>query len=162
MLVKKGSGRGNERHAKKKGKNRATNNARIEAEPKSSDAEVLPKDFKEVRENIAALVKNSASSIAAAVIDVAKTGQLAQAKYLFEAVGLYPTGDETQSEPEESLAQILLKRMGLPTEPVNQASEAAFVPQVGSALRASERGFDESCNLKAVGGKFGSGEDAVK
>jgi hypothetical protein len=159
VVKKKGSGRGSERHRKKKGKDRAEKNA-VEVEPKSSDAEVPPKDFREVRENIAALVKNSASSIAAAVIDVAKTGQLAQAKYLFETVGLYPTGDETQSEPEESLAQILLKRMGLPTEPVNQA--AASAPEVGGGRSPGERRPDESCNLKVVGKKFGSGEDAVK
>jgi hypothetical protein len=53
------------------------------------------------------------------VIEVAKTGQLASAKYLFEAVGLYPATEETRAKaPEDSLAYTLLRRMGLPTEPV--------------------------------------------
>jgi hypothetical protein len=144
-VVKKKSGRRSKRRTNKTRENQP---AKTEVGPKSGETEAIPKDFKEVRENIATLVKNSASCIAAAVIDVAKTGQIAQAKYLFEAVGLYPTGDETKSEPEESLAQILLKRMGLPTEPVNQAQEAASVPEVGSAGRADERTPDENCNLK--------------
>ncbi len=77
-----------------------------------------PKDFEEVRKNVATLVRISANDIATAFVEAAKKGQVAPAKYLFEAVGLYPPTAETLSKPENSLAYTLLKRMGLPTEPV--------------------------------------------
>ena len=53
------------------------------------------KDIVEVRVNIDNLVKESAEKIAAEVIKVALTGQLATAKYLFEAIGLYPATEIT-------------------------------------------------------------------
>ena len=72
-----------------------------------------------MRGNIDNLVKDSAELIAIEVIKVALTGQLATAKYLFEAVGLYPATEQTAPTPVEgSLAHTLLTRMGLPTEPV--------------------------------------------
>jgi len=78
-----------------------------------------PVDMVQLRENINKLVGESAKDIATKVIEVAKTGQLASAKYLFEAVGLYPATEETRAKaPEDSLAYTLLRRMGLPTEPV--------------------------------------------
>lgn len=77
------------------------------------------KDIVQVRKNIDSLVVDSAELIAAGVITVAKTGQLATAKYLFEAVGLYPATEETApTQVVGSLAHTLLTRMGLPTDPV--------------------------------------------
>ncbi len=66
------------------------------------------------------MVGNSATEIAAGMINAALSGELAPAKYLFEMAGLYPATAETEAtNPEEdSLAHILLKRMGLPIEPV--------------------------------------------
>jgi hypothetical protein len=76
-------------------------------------------DLIKVRENINNLVGSAAEKIAIEVIKVALTGQLAVAKYLFEAVGLYPATEQTAATPAAgSLAFTLLKRMGLPTEPV--------------------------------------------
>jgi hypothetical protein len=76
-------------------------------------------DVVEVRESINELVKESAKAIAIAVIEVAKSGQLAPAKYLFEAAGIYPVMEQTAMRPiETSLAHTLLTRMGLPLEPV--------------------------------------------
>ena len=61
------------------------------------------------------------------MIKVALTGQLATAKYLFEAVGLYPPTEQTVARPiETSLAHTLLTRMGLPLTPV--ACDEEFVP----------------------------------
>jgi hypothetical protein len=77
-----------------------------------------PVDMVKVRENIHRLVGHSAEEIAAKVIEIAKDGQLASAKYLFEAVGLYPAMEETKAKGPDSLAYALLKRMGRPTEPV--------------------------------------------
>ena len=89
------------------------------SEKKSVVGTKKPVDMVRLRENITNLVGESAKDIATKVIEVAKTGQLASAKYLFEAVGLYPATEETRAKaPEDSLAYTLLRRMGLPTEPV--------------------------------------------
>jgi hypothetical protein len=101
----------------KKAKGKAKGAAKKSA--KKSAATKKLKDVVEVRENINKLVRASAELIAAEVIKVALTGQLATAKYLFEAVGLYPVTEQTAATPAAgSLAFTLLKRMGLPTEPV--------------------------------------------
>jgi hypothetical protein len=100
--------------AKGKGKGAAKKSAKKSA-PKTKKG----KDIVQVRENIDELVKGSAEDIATEVIKVAKTGQLASAKYLFEAVGLYPPTEETAGPAvKDTLAHTLLTRMGLPTEPV--------------------------------------------
>jgi hypothetical protein len=86
---------------------------------KSGTKSKKPVDMVQVRENINNLVGGSAEKIAIEVIKVALTGQLATAKYLFEAVGLYPATEQTVARPiETSLAHTLLTRMGLPLEPV--------------------------------------------
>lgn len=78
-----------------------------------------PVDIVQARENVADLVRGSAAEIAMGMIEGAKAGQLASAKYLFEVAGLYPATEETEVERTgDSLAYTLLKRMGLPTEPV--------------------------------------------
>jgi len=66
------------------------------------------------------------------VVKVAMTGQLASAKYLFEVVGLYPATEQTAAGPgENSLADTLLARMGLPLEPVICDEDA--VPAVSAS-----------------------------
>lgn len=100
---------------KKKAKSRAAAKKSAEAKAETNQG----KNIVEVRGNIDNLVKASAELIAAEVIKVALTGQLATAKYLFEAIGLYPATEQTLPPPVVgSLAHTLLKRMGLPTEPV--------------------------------------------
>jgi hypothetical protein len=88
-----------------------------------------PVDIARVRTDILNMVGNSAIAIASEVINAALAGELARAKYLFEIAGVYPAREETgATNPEESsLAHILLKRMGLPTDPVSvdEDSESA-------------------------------------
>jgi hypothetical protein len=114
---------------KTKGKDRKTGQRngrsadKSQAAVKKSEKPVTPAvpeplDFVEVRKNIATLVRKSANEIADVFIGKAKAGELAPAKYLFEAVGLYPPTEETLAKPENSLAYAMLARMGLPTDPV--------------------------------------------
>lgn len=104
--------------ATEKGKEKATKSAKKSAKNRVRSPK-KPVDMARVRENINNLVRDSAKDIATEVIKVAKTGQLASARYLFEAVGLYPATEETAAElPVHSLAHTLLKRMGLPLDPV--------------------------------------------
>ena len=102
-----------------KGKGKGTTKKRAGAKKEKVSTKKKGKDVVEVRENINELVKESAEAIAIEVIKVAKTGQLAPAKYLFEAAGIYPATEQTAMRPiETSLAHTLLTRMGLPLEPV--------------------------------------------
>ena len=104
---------------KAKGKGRAT--AKKVAEGKGAPKASKQVDMVQVRENINNLVMNSARKIAIEVIKVALTGQLATAKYLFEAVGLYPASEQAEARPlETTMAHQLLTRMGIPLEPVVQ------------------------------------------
>src|SRR5258707_11153844 len=85
-----------------------------------------PADVVKIRENIKNMVWNAAETIAGQVIAAANDGHLAAVKYLFESVGMYPATEETKGTPEEdSLAYILLKRLGLPTEPVTFINDSA-------------------------------------
>jgi hypothetical protein len=95
----------------------------------SSGTRKKPVDISKVREKISDLVGGSAKDIANEVIKVAKTGQLASAKYLFEAVGLFPPAEHTMPRAkEDSLAHTLLRRLGLPLEPVSgDEEESALV-----------------------------------
>ena len=92
---------------------------------KSSDAkqetpEKKPTNAAEARESVRSLVWDAAGDIAKGLVKAATDGQLATAKYLFEVAGVYPTTEETRPQ-ENSLAYILLKRLGLPTEPKDEA-----------------------------------------
>jgi len=111
VSVKKAKGKGKVAAKKSAAKKAATNEG---------------KNIVEVRGNIDNLVKDAAELIAIEVIKVALTGQLATAKYLFEAIGLYPATEQTAPPPVVgSLAHTLLKRMGLPTEPVIRDEDEA-------------------------------------
>ena len=77
-----------------------------------------PADMAMVRENIKNMVANSAEEIVVVLIEAARNGGLAPAKYLFEAVGLHPAVEESNPLEEDSLAYSLLKQLGLPTDPV--------------------------------------------
>lgn len=99
-----------------------------ESVEKSKTISKEPVDMARVRKDISNIVGNSATEIAAGMINAALAGELAPAKYLFEMAGLYPAREETDAaNPEEdSLAQILLKRMGLPIEPVNKDASSSL------------------------------------
>ena len=129
--------------AKGKGKGTAKKSAKKPAKTTTSKAK-KPVDMVRVRENINNLVGASAKDIANEVIKVAKTGQLASAKYLFEVVGLYPATEETAAKPlDHSLAHTLLRRMGLPTEPVICEED----PEPGLATSNAKETARESAEL---------------
>ncbi len=88
----------------------------------------------EVRENIRNLVENSAVEIATGVIQKARDGQLAAAKYLFEVAGLHPLTEETAGKPEEdSVAHRLWKRIGVQVETGNGVPNTATVDATHAA-----------------------------
>src|SRR5580693_2533256 len=134
---------------KKKAKGKSKGTAKKTAKKKASAKKTKKKgkDIAQVRENINELVKDSAKDIATEVIKVAKTGQLASAKYLFEAAGIYPATEQTAVNPiERSLAHTLLTRMGLPLDPVVCDEEPTVAILPGAVRGAS----DEAVKLRVV------------
>jgi hypothetical protein len=94
----------------------------------------VPVDFVEARKNIATLVRMSVNEIVVRFIELAKDGEVGPAKYLFEVCGLYPVTAETSAKPENSLAYSLLKRLGLPTDPVVCEDDAPTVGFSGGTV----------------------------
>lgn len=77
-------------------------------------------DMAKVRNDVANIVGSGAKKIAAAVVEEAKKGQLAPAKFLFEMAGVFPV--PTESEPatgddEESLAKVLMEKLKTAEDP---------------------------------------------
>ena len=143
------SSSGNKKDVSTAGKNEVTARAIAGMGPNMP----VPVDFVEARKNVATLVRMAANDIAAGLIEQAKSGELAPTKYLFELAGLYPATPETSSKPENSLAYALLKRMGLPTDPMSaeedaepslfsSAAEPVAAPE-GDAREKCESGFDQ-------------------
>jgi len=90
-------------------------------------------------QEIAELVKGRVGEIALALLEAAKGGQLAHAKYLFEVAGIYPKGDENEaSRDKESLTYRVLKEFGPPTEPVPCSEAQGTNSESKSAKGATE------------------------
>ena len=105
---------------KKVGKKRVTKGKKIE------------RTAAEVRKDLAKLVKAHARKMTVAVIGQSETGQLAPVKYLLELAHVFPEvndGSEA-TEHEDSLAQTLLRRLNIPTEPVvaDQDEDVETIP----------------------------------
>jgi hypothetical protein len=79
----------------------------------------------EVRKDISRMVESHATTMAQAVIGEGEKGQLATVKYLFEMAAIFPpsTDGSHATEDEDCLAQTLLNRLDLPTEPVGRDEE---------------------------------------
>lgn len=76
-------------------------------------------DLGVARKDVHKMVRASIVTIAQTLIQSAADGNLPAAKYLFEMAGVYPICENGSSEIEEgSLAEILLKHLGIPIEPV--------------------------------------------
>jgi hypothetical protein len=117
----------------KKAKAKAKANSRTKnagtgtsAAVKNSGENIQDVNPAEVRRDIANIVGNAAREITRAVVVEAKKGQLATAKYLFEAAGFYPAAaaEENTDKPEEdTLAQRVLRRLGLPEGPLPDSGD---------------------------------------
>ena len=111
----------------------------------------------DVRKDIAQMVDSQATTMAQAVIDEGKKGQLATVKYLFEMAEIYPasTDGSHATTDEDSLARTLLNRLDLPEEPIARDEEDE--PRAASADKpaAKPSGVDEG---KDSGSEMESGE----
>ena len=111
------------------------------------------RDSKQVRQECSKLVKEDATKLTEAVIGEGKKGQLGSVKYLFEMANIFPqTDDGTQtSAKEDSLAETLLNRLGIPTHPVvADEYEKAANEVIPVRLAGREEGDEELEPEKAV------------
>jgi hypothetical protein len=92
-----------------------------------------PVDMEAVREKINNLVGGEAVNMVKTTIGEVDKGHYGAMKYLFEMTGLYPATGEEAAPREDSLAQTLLKRLGVPEdaglkpEVTNEASRERLV-----------------------------------
>lgn len=93
----------------------------------------------EARNEVSRIVEAHAGKLAAAVVEEGEKGRLPDVKYLFEVANIYPpSADGSQvSAREESLAETLLDRLGIPKDPV-VADELAKEENVSSVEVAEE------------------------
>jgi hypothetical protein len=129
---------------KKKGKKTAKPTAKKRAKEKKGP-EAGDKNSAEVRKDLSKLVRREARQMTRAVIDKGKTGQLPTVKFLLEMAGIFPapaTGDEVSTKDEDSLAETLLDRLGIPKTPV-VADQYAKEDEEVVMHPAKEMGSDE-------------------
>ena len=119
------------------------------------------KDFNpaEVRKDIAQMVDSQAVTMAQAVIDEGKKGQLATVKYLFEVAEIYPpsTDGSHATTNDDSLAQTLMRRLNLPDEPVGRDEEDA-PKAASSAKEPAAKSESENAQKDAGSEPEGGGE----
>ena len=85
----------------------------------SSPKDKQPVDLAEVRKEISSIVGTNAAALTRAVMGEGLKGQLAPVKYLFEATGLYPATEISETKPDkESLAHTLMRNLKLPESPI--------------------------------------------
>jgi hypothetical protein len=74
----------------------------------------------EVRKQVRKIIEEHAQKMAEAVAGEGEKGQVGPVKYLFEVAHIHPpvTDGSEATEREESLAETLLDRFGIPKDPV--------------------------------------------
>lgn len=115
----------------------------------STPAETAPKDAARARENVSDLVRKSAGAIANGLIEAAKSGQLAQAKYLFEVAGVYPAPEKARSG-KDSVVYKLLERLGVPIDPIVDAENSKTLG-VEAANGGVAAACEEDVDLRSSG-----------
>ena len=140
---------------KKKVQNKAKTKTNAKKKSTNSKTDLNPAD---VRKEIAQMVDSQATTMAQAVIDEGKKGQLATVRYLFEMAEIYPpaTDGSHATTDEDSLARTLLNRMGLPEEPIARDEEEEPKAASGDKPAAKPGGMDGE---KDSGSDTGSGEE---
>lgn len=71
-------------------------------------------DLVEIRQQIANLVGNDAVGMVEVTMEEVEKGRYRGMKYLFEMIGLYPAAGEDGVVVPDTMAAILLRRLGLP------------------------------------------------
>ncbi len=92
--------------------------ARVDSKKKSAD------EIQKVRNQVTNMILGSSEKMAERVIQsVTEGGQVAALKYLWEMSGLFPFEANGDNGEADSLAKILLERMGLQEKPPKAGAE---------------------------------------
>jgi hypothetical protein len=89
-------------------------------------AALMPVDMEKVREEIAQLVGNSALNMVRSTIEHVQGGKYAAMKFLFQIVGLYPAPKKQEDDSEDTIAKLLLERLGLSEETPSERDYQGF------------------------------------
>lgn len=93
------------------------------AEENSEKSGAKPATLEEVRKKIRVIIGANAPALTKVMVAKAKDGQLPTAKFLFELLGFEHSADEEERPEEDSLARLLLRELGLPTEPSKEEQD---------------------------------------
>jgi hypothetical protein len=94
----------------------------------------VAKDAVTLRQEIEDLIKREAVPMVKSTIGEAEDGHFAAMKYLFEMVGLFPGTVEPESEQDDSLAKILLQRLGMTDVTPGTSDSAKGISTIGDAV----------------------------
>src|SRR6476469_4010868 len=78
-------------------------------------------DLVGIRRQIADLVGNGAVGMVETTMEEVGKGHYLGMKYLFEMIGLYPATGTDDAPKQDSMAAILLRRLGLPETPLPES-----------------------------------------
>jgi len=112
--------------AKAKTQKEGSNKRTGRTSPKKSSGKPKDVNLADVRRDIKNIVGGAAGDITSAVVVEALKGQLATAKYLFEATGIYPVaegGDSVDNPDDDTFAQRIVRRLGLPEGPLPKSDD---------------------------------------
>jgi hypothetical protein len=97
----------------------------LEKEPQSESTPKTPVDLANIRELLTQEVGGSAVDMVKATIGEVKKGHYLPMKYLFEVIGLYPASAVTESPEDDSLAKVLLRKLGVDPELVRPETKVS-------------------------------------
>jgi len=83
-----------------------------------------PMDMEGLRRHISNLVCAGAVDMVKTTVERVNNGQYQAMKYLFEMVGLFPATAVPEAPQEDSLAGMLLSRLGIQNEGVGEEEQA--------------------------------------
>jgi hypothetical protein len=107
----------------------------------SKKAKSVPVNIQALRERVRTVVAEKLDDMTEAVADEAAKGHVAQLKYLFEVVGLYPAAEGTSPAPEDSndLAKKLLDSFQFPALlPAEEEEDAQVAVTAGAGTDSVE------------------------
>lgn len=99
-------------------------------------------DLAEVRQQITDLVRNGAVEMVETTIDQVGKGHYLGMKYLFEMIGLYPAISTDDAPAQDSMAAILLRRLGLPEMQMPEQTVTKDSADSARSAAASEDGLE--------------------
>jgi hypothetical protein len=99
-------------------------------------------DLVEVRRQITDLVTSGAVEMVETTIDHVGKGHYLGMKYLFELIGLYPATSTEDTPAQDSMAAILLRRLGLPEMQMPEQTVTKDSTDLAGAAAASEDGLE--------------------